>query len=84
MVIAENVVSLDQARQLAIRLGKSIEQPFELDGQRIVVTVSIGVAMTGELDAFAEDIVRSADAAMYEAKADGRNRVVVGEVMQRS
>ena len=84
VVIAENVVSLDQARQLAIRLGRSIEQPFELHGRRILVTVSIGVAMTSELDAFAEDIVRGADAAMYEAKAGGRNRVVVGEVVQRS
>ena len=84
VVIAENVVSLDQAQQLAVRLGRCIEQPFLLDGQRILITVSIGVAMTSDLDAFAEDIVRSADAAMYEAKADGRNRVVVGEVMRRS
>jgi diguanylate cyclase (GGDEF)-like protein/PAS domain S-box-containing protein len=84
VIIAENVVSLDQARQLAIRLGRSIERPFEIDGHSIVITVSIGVAMTEELDAYAEDVVRSADAAMYEAKADGRNRVAVGEVMRRS
>jgi diguanylate cyclase (GGDEF)-like protein len=84
VVIAENVVSLDQARQLAIRLGRSIEEPFQIKGQPIEITVSIGVAMTNELDAYAEDIVRGADAAMYEAKADGRNRVVVGEVVQRS
>jgi diguanylate cyclase (GGDEF)-like protein len=84
VIIAENVVSLDQARQLAIRLGRSIEQPFEVDGRSIAITVSIGVAMTEELDAYAEDVVRSADAAMYEAKAEGRNRVAVGEVMRRS
>jgi diguanylate cyclase (GGDEF)-like protein/PAS domain S-box-containing protein len=84
VVIAENVLSLDQARQLAIRLGRSIEEPFVISGQPIEITVSIGVAMTSELDAYAEDIVRGADAAMYEAKADGRNRVVVGEVVQRS
>ena len=84
VIIAENVVSLDQAHQLAIRLGRSIEQPFEIDGHSIAITVSIGVAMTEELDAYAEDVVRSADAAMYEAKAEGRNRVAVGEVMRRS
>ena len=84
VVIAENVVSLDQAQQLAVRLGRRIEDPFAISGQRIAITVSIGVSMTSDLDGFAEDMVRSADAAMYEAKADGRNRVVVGEVVQRS
>jgi diguanylate cyclase (GGDEF)-like protein/PAS domain S-box-containing protein len=84
VVIAENVVSLEQAQQLAVRLGRSIEEPFLLDGRPIEITVSIGVSMTSDLDAFAEDIVRSADAAMFEAKAHGRNRVVVGEVVRRS
>ena len=83
-MIAENVVSLDQAQQLAVRLGRAVEQPFTVGGQHIAITVSIGVSMTTDLDAFAEDVVRSADAAMYEAKADGRNRVAVGEVVQRS
>ena len=84
VVIAACVASLDQATQLAVRLGRSIEEPFSLDGENIAITVSIGVAMTSDLDAFAEDMVRSADAAMFEAKASGRNRVVVGEVMRRS
>jgi diguanylate cyclase (GGDEF)-like protein/PAS domain S-box-containing protein len=84
VVIAESVSSLDQARDLAIRLGHSIEEPFLIDGQHVEITVSIGVAMTNEVDAYAEDIVRGADAAMYEAKADGQNRVVVGDVVQRS
>ena len=84
VVIAENVVSLDQAQQLAVRLGKSIEQPFWIDGEHVSITVSIGISMTRDLDAFAEDVVRSADAAMFEAKAGGRNRVVVGDVVRRS
>jgi diguanylate cyclase (GGDEF)-like protein/PAS domain S-box-containing protein len=84
VVIVENVVSLDMAQGLAVRLGRSIEKPFLIAGRQLAITVSIGVSMTTDLDAYAEDIVRSADAAMYEAKADGRNRVVVGEVMRRS
>ncbi len=67
-----------------MRLGRRIEEPFASPAQRIAITVSIGVSMTSDLDAFAEDMVRSADAAMFEAKASGRNRVVVGEVMRRS
>ena len=84
VVIAENVVSLEQAQQLAVRLGRSIEEPFLIDGQSIAITVSIGVSMTSDADTFAEDIVRSADAAMFEAKANGRNRVVTGELVERS
>ncbi len=84
VVIAENVVSLEQAQQLAVRLGRSIEEPFLIDGQSISITISIGVSMTSDLDTFAEDIVRSADAAMFDAKANGRNRVVVGELVRRS
>jgi diguanylate cyclase (GGDEF)-like protein/PAS domain S-box-containing protein len=84
VVIVENVVSLEQAQQLAVRLGRAIEEPFLIDGQSIAITVSIGVSMTSDVDTFAVDIVRSADAAMFEAKANGRNRVVMGELVQRS
>lgn len=62
-------------RQLAerIRLGVS-ETPIEaLDQERI--TVSIGVAFSNT-DENWEQVVARADAAMYTAKREGRNRVV--------
>jgi two-component system cell cycle response regulator len=41
----------------------------------LTVTVSIGVATSGGGDTTPDDILRRADAAMYRAKAAGRNRV---------
>ncbi|PGH54110.1 hypothetical protein CRT60_30270 [Azospirillum palustre] len=45
----------------------------------IRMTVSIGVAMSGEDDACIERALGRADRALYEAKAAGRNRVVIGD-----
>jgi diguanylate cyclase (GGDEF)-like protein len=69
---------LDAAPELvAERLLEVLRQPFEVEGVDAVMrlTTSIGVA-TGTR-AHGDDLVRDADLALYEAKAAGRNRVVV-------
>ncbi|MCY1561369.1 diguanylate cyclase (GGDEF) domain protein [compost metagenome] len=43
--------------------------------ERLRVTVSVGAAQWRESDAGFEDLMRRADAALYEAKHGGRNRV---------
>jgi diguanylate cyclase (GGDEF)-like protein len=45
------------------------------DGQEVRVTGSVGVAAHGEYNATATELLQSADAALYEAKHHGRNRV---------
>jgi diguanylate cyclase (GGDEF)-like protein/PAS domain S-box-containing protein len=64
-------VPLDGARQIAERLRQSVEQTRIREAP---VTVSIGVAQLQPEDT-AESWIRNADAAMYEAKRSGRNRV---------
>ena len=69
------------ARFLAEKLRAEIEADrLRFDGHDMVVTISVGVAtMSSPLrydDAMAEDLLRRADEAMYEAKSGGRNRVV--------
>jgi diguanylate cyclase (GGDEF)-like protein len=65
------------AQAVAERARHAIEMhAFVSDGERIGVTISVGVAerLSGEARA---DLMRRADAAMYRAKTEGRNRVRV-------
>jgi diguanylate cyclase (GGDEF)-like protein len=69
---------LEQAVQFAERVRMLVAaEPFEVEGARIPVSVSIGVAHTlGESGVSPEELVGRADRKLYEAKAAGRNRVV--------
>jgi diguanylate cyclase (GGDEF)-like protein len=68
---------LTEAQRIAENLRQRIgDAPFEANGTSIPVTISIGVAeyRAGEST---EQAVNRADAALYQAKNDGRNRVRV-------
>jgi diguanylate cyclase (GGDEF)-like protein len=68
---------LEGAARLAERIRKALERRTILapDGSPVDVTVSLGVAAFPEC-ARGDDIVAAADAALYEAKRAGKNRVV--------
>jgi two-component system cell cycle response regulator len=69
----------DIACLAAERLRRSVcASPFMIHGlgQSLEVTVSIGVASTGDGEESAETLLKRADEAVYEAKDAGRNRVV--------
>ena len=53
----------------------ALNEPFLIDGDQHHTTPSIGVTCFGSADERAEDLLRRADAAMYRAKAAGRNRM---------
>ncbi|HET6632343.1 MAG TPA: EAL domain-containing protein [Rhodanobacteraceae bacterium] len=63
----------EAAAALAARIIAAFASPFELDGERFALTTSIGIAQFPEDGSNAEDLVRHADAAMFEAKHCGRS-----------
>ncbi|SEL58493.1 PAS domain S-box-containing protein/diguanylate cyclase (GGDEF) domain-containing protein [Ectothiorhodospira marina] len=69
---------LQDARVLAERLRRRIKStPAVHQGAIMAVTVSIGVAELHPEDGSSDDTLHRADAALYRAKGDGRNRVEV-------
>ena len=57
---------------LARRLVEALAEPFEVDGHRIVIGTSVGIALAGDSQTTADILLKSADLALYRAKADGR------------
>jgi diguanylate cyclase (GGDEF)-like protein/PAS domain S-box-containing protein len=70
--VSDASVAFEQAQ----RIRESLERPFQLKGYELVVSASIGVAVS-EPDSTAQGLLSQADAAMYAAKEAGRNGCVV-------
>jgi diguanylate cyclase (GGDEF)-like protein len=64
---------VDEAVAVAERLLKVLREPVEVDGQAMVVSASIGIAVSPISAQATGTLVERADEAMYEAKAAGRN-----------
>lgn len=63
------------AQHLAEKILHRLSEPYLLDGHYYQTSVSIGVTMFGGPDSDQEELLKQADLAMYQAKADGRNMV---------
>ncbi|MGZ6143522.1 MAG: putative bifunctional diguanylate cyclase/phosphodiesterase, partial [Myxococcales bacterium] len=65
------------AIRVADRVHEVMREPFEVAGQRVMSSASIGAAVGSSSYRQAEDVLRDADVAMYRAKALGKARTAV-------
>ena len=71
--------SLAEAKAIAERLRRHVAgSPFHVPGvdDPLSVTISVGVASTFAAEDTAQDLLKRADDAVYDAKAQGRNLVI--------
>ncbi|MEO7538463.1 MAG: bifunctional diguanylate cyclase/phosphodiesterase [Pyrinomonadaceae bacterium] len=67
-VILRNLSSVGKAQKVARRILSSIAQPFSLSGNRIMISVNIGIAPCDAEYNTPEEVLRDADIAMHYAK----------------
>lgn len=73
VLVGEKTIEEDCAA-LATRIIAAIDEPIVVDGRLIRIGTSIGVAVIGRDGTGADDILRSADAALYRSKLAGKGR----------
>jgi diguanylate cyclase (GGDEF)-like protein/PAS domain S-box-containing protein len=75
VMLLEDLMDKGEAVRVAERIMSGLRTPFTLDGRQTFVSASIGIAFSGPDQDRSAELLRDADAAMYEAKQDGGLRV---------
>lgn len=70
-VLANDLHNPEDAVQLAERIHSALQNPFDIDGQQIFSSTSIGIAKSAERYRNGDELLRDADIAMYSAKELG-------------
>jgi diguanylate cyclase (GGDEF)-like protein len=82
VLVADGVRGDDAALALGERLAESCAAPFNLDGEEVEVSVTVGVCRVGDA-ASGEGAMRDADLALYAAKIERRGSVKLFEAPMR-
>ena len=75
-ILLEDLEGPDEAGAVADRVLALLTEPFSLEDREIYLSASIGIALPAP-GVTAEEVIRDADAAMYQAKAEGKGRHAV-------
>jgi diguanylate cyclase (GGDEF)-like protein/PAS domain S-box-containing protein len=73
-VLLTDVYGDSDVTLVADRIVEELSRPVELMGQEVRLGVSVGIAVDDDSSQNPEDLLRAADVAMYEAKAQGKGR----------
>jgi diguanylate cyclase (GGDEF)-like protein len=69
-VLVSSMTSADDAVQVAERIVTALREPFTIDGVRLDVQASIGIAISPEHGTDVETLIQRADVALYTAKEE--------------
>jgi len=73
VVLIDQVERVEDAAYIARRICKKLAESFNLDGNEVRITTTIGISLFPEDGDDADKLLKHADVAMYHAKEQGRN-----------
>jgi diguanylate cyclase (GGDEF)-like protein/PAS domain S-box-containing protein len=78
-ILLDDISGLRDATRVADRIQNELTLPFNLQGQEVYTTASIGIALSEKDYESPEELIRDADMAMYKAKSRGKSRYEIFE-----
>ena len=84
VVVSTELADPAEADALAERMERAVAAPIAIDGVRVMLTASIGVAVTSSASADPERLVQDADAAMYRVKQRTHGCIEIVDELVRS
>jgi diguanylate cyclase (GGDEF)-like protein len=76
VVVQTGIRRPEEAHALAHRILMTLSQPYTLGAHEVQIGVSIGISLLPNDGMILDVLLDRADAALYEAKREGRNRIV--------
>jgi len=73
LVLLHNLGEAQDAARVARRILEELSAPWDLDGREVLMTASIGISLYPDDGETVDHLLKNADAAMYHAKAEGKN-----------
>jgi diguanylate cyclase (GGDEF)-like protein len=73
-LLLEDTSDLTGATAVAEKVSAEIQRPFVVEGRDVLISASMGIALTAGGSMQPDEVLHNADLAMYQAKAEGRGR----------
>ncbi|WP_417456957.1 putative bifunctional diguanylate cyclase/phosphodiesterase [Kordiimonas sp.] len=76
-ILVSRFKDVEEVEMISRRVHEAMQQPYDLDGNEVFTSVSVGVATTLSSSTHPEDLIRDADFAMHRAKGAGKARTEI-------
>lgn len=73
VILLVNPNTVTDIDRISLQILKALGQPMMIDGNELFITTSIGISIYPNDETDADELIKKADIAMYQAKANGRN-----------
>lgn len=77
IILLQDIKNLDYINTESKKILNCLNKPFDLNNQNFYITTSIGVAIYPDDGEDAEELIKNADIAMYNAKTKDKNQCVI-------
>jgi diguanylate cyclase (GGDEF)-like protein len=76
-VVCDGATNVEEMRMIGWEMVHAFQQPVAVDGRDLMISISVGASVYPDHGSDAEGLLRAADAALFRAKALGRNQLTV-------